>query len=70
MKHKFSRFIDFVSNYLAHRKGLLPTLGLFLITANWIIQLIPGIGWLAGTNSLLHLGLVFAIVGFMVAWAL
>lgn len=67
---KFSQFLDQVSDYLAHRKGLLPILGIVLIVLNWILQFIPGLEGFAGTNSLLHLGVILAIVGFMLAWAL
>ncbi len=67
---KFSKFLDKVSDYLAHRKGLLPMLGILLILLNWILQFIPGLAGFAGSNSLLHLGVIVAIIGFMLAWAL
>ncbi|MFN2153533.1 MAG: hypothetical protein ACK2T5_18165 [Anaerolineales bacterium] len=67
---RFNQFLDRISDYLAHRKGLLPSLGILLIILNWILQLIPGLGWLASSNSFLHLGIILAIIGFMVAWAL
>jgi len=68
--YRFNQFLDQVSNYLAHRKGLLPVLGILLIILNWILQFIPGLHGFANTNTLLHLGAILAIVGFMVAWAL
>ena len=67
---KFSQFLDQISDYLAHRKGLLPILGIVLIVLNWVLQFIPGLAGLAGTNSLLHLGVILAIIGIMLAWAL
>lgn len=65
-----SRLLDVLSNYLAHRKGLLPIIGLVLILANLVLQfIIPG-SLLATTNLFLHIGLVTAIFGLMLAWAL
>jgi len=65
----FSKFLDSASNFLAARKGLLPLLGLLLIIINFILVL-TGAGWLAVTNFFLHLGLVLALLGFLLAWAL
>ncbi len=66
-----SKLLDWLSEFLAHRKGLLPLIGLFLIILNFIIQFLYPFGhWLTGSNLLLHVGLVIAIFGFMIAWAL
>jgi len=65
----FSKFLDSASNFLAARKGLLPLLGLLLIIINFILVL-TGAGWLAETNFFLHLGLILALLGFLLAWAL
>ena len=70
MKQKINQFLDVMSNFLAYRKGLLPIIGLSLIIMNWILQIFPGLGWLVESNSLLHLGLILEIIGFMLAWAL
>lgn len=65
-----SKFLDRMSEYLAHRKGLLPIIGLTLIILNLLIQfLIPGT-FLATTNLFLHIGLIVAIFGLMLSWAL
>jgi len=65
-----SKFLDHMSEYLAHRKGLLPIIGLILIIINLVLQfIIPG-NFLATTNLLLHVGLVVAIFGLMLSWAL
>jgi uncharacterized membrane protein len=66
----FNQLLDTLSEYFAERKGLLPLIGLFLVVINFILQLIPGIGWLAASNLFLHLGLILAIVGMMLSWAL
>ena len=60
--------LDKLSEFLAHRKGLLPLLGILLILANLILQFLP-VGWLAQSNLLLHIGLFIAILGLMLAWA-
>ena len=61
--------LDKLSEYLASRKGLLPLIGITLIVLNFILQFLP-VGWLASTNLFLHVGLVVAILGLMLAWAL
>lgn len=61
--------LDDASDYFAARKGLLPLVGIVLIIANFIVQFIVP-GWFGSSNLLLHLGLVVAIFGLMLAWAL
>jgi len=66
-----SRLLDLLSEFLATRKGLLPLIGLILIIINFMIQFLFPFGhWLPGSNLFLHLGLVIAIFGFMIARAL
>jgi hypothetical protein len=48
----------------------MPVLGIILIIVNGVLQFIPSAGWLASTNLLLHIGLVIALLGIMLAWAL
>jgi len=64
-----NKTLDKLSENLAHRKGLLPSLGILLIIVNYILQFFS-LGWLAQSNLLLHLGLVLAIFGLMLAWVL
>ena len=75
----FSDFLDKASEYLAHRKGLLPMIGLIFILLNLLINQVPYlmdvkpdtlVGWLVLTNLFLHVGLAIAILGLMLAWAL
>jgi len=70
VKEIINQTIDRISEFLAFRKGLLPMIGILLILINWILQLFPVLNWFTNTNSLLHLGIVIAIIGFMAAWAL
>jgi hypothetical protein len=70
MGRKLNQLLDFLSDFLAHRKGLLPMLGILLIVCNGILQFLPVAGWLVDTNLLLHIGIVVALVGILLAWAL
>ncbi len=66
-----SKLLDWLSNFLAHRKGLLPLIGIVLVIINYIIQFVFPFGhWLPSTNLFLHLGVIVAIFGMMLAWAL
>jgi len=69
MLRALSKLIDRLSESLALRKGLLPLIGLVLICLNFIVQFLP-LGWFSSSNLLLHLGLIVAILGLMLAWAL
>jgi hypothetical protein len=69
MKHKLNKLIDNLSEYLAHRKGLIPLIGIGMILLNLIFQFIP-LGWITETNLMLHLGLILALIGFLLSWAL
>lgn len=65
-----SRLVDNASNYFAHRKGLLPLLGILLVIINYILPFIFGLNVITGSNLFLHLGVIIAIFGLMLAWAL
>jgi hypothetical protein len=65
-----SNLLDRLSEYLAHRKGLLPLIGIFLILVNLILQFVLQPFWLTTSNLLLHIGIIIAIFGLMLAWAL
>jgi len=68
---RLSRLIDNASNYFAHRKGLLPLLGILLVIINFILPFIFGLdNLITGSNLFLHLGVIIAIFGMMLAWAL
>lgn len=65
-----SKLLDRLSEYLAHRKGLLPIIGIVLIIVNLIVQFAFPLSPLAFSNIFLHVGLIVAIFGLMLAWAL
>jgi len=64
-----SKLFDLLSEFLAHRKGLLPLIGIVFIITNLAIQFFD-LGWLTTSNIFLHIGLIIAILGLMLAWAL
>jgi len=66
-----SSLIDNASNYFARRKGLLPLIGILLVIVNYILPFIIGLdNIVTGSNLFLHLGVIIAIFGMMLAWAL
>lgn len=65
-----SRFLDASAEFLAKRKGLLPAIGILLVIINGLLQFFPGTGIISEANILLHLGVIIAILGIMLAWAL
>jgi hypothetical protein len=70
MRLRFNRLLDDASEFFAHRKGLLPIMGILLVLINGVMQFLPVSGWLAETDLLLHLGIIVAVLGFLLAWAL
>jgi hypothetical protein len=62
-----SKLIDAIGQYLAHRKGLLPLLGLLLVLINLGLRLLAPASWLAGTDLFLHLGILIAVFGLLFA---
>ena len=65
-----SRLVDRASDFLARRKGLLPLIGMALVVINFFLPFLFGLNWLTGSNLFLHLGVLIAIFGMMLAWAL
>lgn len=65
-----SKLLDHISEYLAWRKGLLPVIGMFFVFINLALQIFAYNTWLAGSQLFLHLGIIIAILGLMLAWAL
>ena len=65
-----SKLVDKASDYFAHRRGLLPLVGILFILANLVLQFILPPGWLRDSQLLLHVGAIISIFGLMLAWAL
>jgi len=71
MTNWFSNFLDQASEYLADRKGMLPLIGIGLIILNFLLaSFLPADWCIIRTNLFLHLGLIAALFGQMLAWAL
>jgi len=68
--NRLSRLIDKASDYFARRKGLLPLIGMVLVVINFFLPFLFGLNWVTGSNLFLHLGVLIAIFGMMLAWAL
>jgi hypothetical protein len=69
MTQRMNKSLDDLSEYLAPRKGLLPLIGIVFVIANFILQFFE-LGWLSDSNLFLHLGVIIAVFGLMLAWAL
>jgi len=65
-----STLVDKASDFFAHRKGLLPMLGILLIIVNYALPFLIGLNLITQSNLFLHLGVIIAIFGLMLAWAL
>jgi len=67
---RLSRLVDRASDYFAHRKGHLPLLGILLVIINYILPFLIGLNIVTQSNLFLHLGVIVAIFGIMLAAAL
>jgi hypothetical protein len=65
-----SKLVDKSSEYFAHRKGLLPMLGILLVIVNFVLPFFVEANFLTISNLFLHLGIIIAIFGLMLTWAL
>jgi membrane-bound ClpP family serine protease len=70
MQRRISQWLDVLSEYIANRKGLLPLLGIALVILNLILSFFPGMGFVSESDLFLHLGVIVAILGILLAWAL
>jgi hypothetical protein len=69
MNRSIVKYFTRLSDFLSHRKGLLPIIGIVLVALNFVLQWIP-MGWVSSTHLFLHAGIILAIAGFLLAWAL
>ena len=65
-----SKLVDTASNYFAHRKGFLPLLGILFVILNFILPFFVPPNFFTLSNFFLHLGVIVAIFGMMLGWAL
>jgi len=67
----FSDFLDAASDYFAHRRGLLPLVGLGMILLNLLlVSILPPDWYLVRSNLLLHLGVIVSLFGLILSKAL
>jgi hypothetical protein len=69
MMDMLSKLIDKLSAFFAGRKGLLPLLGIGMVIINFLLPLITQ-HFIATSGLFLHLGIIVAVLGIMLAWAL
>lgn len=67
MKRKVSELLDRLSNYLSTRKGYLPIIGFSFVILNLLIVLLFPDTLAARYNIAMHLGILIAIFGFLIA---
>ena len=67
---KLNHLLDVIADFIAHRKGLIPLLAILLVILNFGLKFMPGAGWFVMSDFFLHLGIIMAILGFLLAWAL
>jgi hypothetical protein len=65
-----SKLVDTASNYFAHRKGFLPLLGILFVIVNFVLPFFVPPNFFTLSNFFLHLGVIVAIFGMMLGWAL
>lgn len=66
----FSQILDDLSEFLAERKGLLPLIGALLVVINLLLEIFfPALG-ITRIDLLLHLGVILAVFGVVLARAL
>lgn len=70
MKTRINKILDLFATFLAHHKGLLPIVGILFIVINAILQFTAMSNIVAETNLFLHVGIVVALIGFLLAWSL
>ncbi len=59
-----------LADFLESMKGLPILVGILLVILNFIVQYIPGQGFLCDSNLLLHLGVVVGLLGVLLAEAI
>ena len=65
-----SKLVDKASDFFAHRKGLLPLLGILMVIVNFFLPFFMAPNFITLSNLFLHLGIITAIFGLLLAKAL
>ena len=70
LESRLSALLDELSEYFAHRKGLLPLIGAGLVLVNLLMEIILPNAYLTEIGLFLHLGIIIALFGLVLARAL
>ncbi|MBN1230256.1 MAG: hypothetical protein JXA19_00155 [Anaerolineales bacterium] len=70
MLDRISQILDWISDFIAGRKGLLLILAILCVIINYLLKFFPGVGFVADTDLLLHIGTFLGFLGVLLAWAL
>jgi hypothetical protein len=62
--------LDKSADFMAEKPGFLPLLAVGFILINFLLQIVPGSGWIVDSNLFLHFGLIIAIIGLLIIRAL
>lgn len=62
--------LDKSADFMAERPGFLPILAIGFILINFLLQIVPGSGWIVESNLFLHFGLIIGIIGLLIIRAL
>jgi hypothetical protein len=62
--------LDKSADFMAEKPGFLPLLAVGFILINFLLQIVPGSGWVVDSNLFLHFGLIIAIIGLLIIRAL
>ncbi len=70
-------FLDVLSDFVAHNKGLPVLLGVVLAAASLVLTCFPSLvgsvgfwGWVARSHVLLHVGVIVGLLGILIGDAL
>lgn len=67
MSASLAQFATTATNFMADRRGVPIILGFILVLLNFFLQFIPALGWFVEYDVLLHLGVLVAIGGILLA---
>ena len=69
---RMSRLVDGANDFFGDRPGFLPILGFLLVFLDLLLQIFlgPNSGWFVSSSFLMHLGVMIAILGILLARAL
>ena len=70
LEASLSALLDNLSEYFTHRKGLLPLVGAGLVLLNLLLKILWPTAYVSEIGLFLHLGVIIAVFGLVLARAL